>query len=92
LSRLVILFGSCSRGTNIEESDLDLLVVSGARDRILEAVARCSPKKRYGYTEIRPVIKSPSEWASLETSDPLFFGELQKGIVLFEKGVDESRL
>jgi predicted nucleotidyltransferase len=92
LSKRVVLFGSCSQGTNTEESDLDLLVVSSARNQILEAVARFSPKQRYGYTEIKPVIKSPAEWANLETRDPLFFGELQKGIVLFEKDVDESRL
>lgn len=90
--RTIILFGSCATGANTEESDLDLLVVSSARNQVLDAVARFSPRQRYGYTEIKPVIKSPAEWANLETSDPVFFAELQKGIVLFEKGVNESRL
>ena len=92
VSRAIILFGSCAKGTNIEESDLDLFVVSISRDQVLDAVVRYSPGQRYGYTEIKPVIKSPAEWANLETSDPVFFAELQKGIVLLEKGVNESRL
>lgn len=91
-SKLVILFGSCAQGTNAEESDLDLFVVSSARNEVLDAVARFSPRNRYGYAEIKPVIKSPAEWARMESDDPVFFGEVQKGIVLFEKDVNESRL
>ncbi|HWR73073.1 MAG TPA: nucleotidyltransferase domain-containing protein, partial [Nitrospirota bacterium] len=91
-SKLVILFGSCAQGTNTVESDLDLFVVSSARDEVLDVVARYSPRSRYGYAEIRPVIKSPAERARMEADDPVFFGEVQKGIVLFEKSVNESRL
>lgn len=92
LSKLVILFGSCAQGTNAEESDLDLFVVSSARNPVLDAVARFSPRKRYGYAEIKPVIKSLADWARMEENDPVFYGEVRKGIVLFEKGVNESRL
>lgn len=91
-SKLIILYGSCAQGTNTEESDLDLFLVSGARNEIIDRLARFSPKHRYGYSEIKPVIKSPAEWANLEANDPVFFAELQKGILLFDKGVDESRL
>lgn len=91
-SRLIILYGSCSQGMNTEESDLDLFVVSGERELVLEAVAGSAPRNRYGFTEINPVIKNPAEWASLESREPVFFTELQKGLVLFERAVDESRL
>jgi predicted nucleotidyltransferase len=91
-SRRVILFGSCAQGTNTEESDLDLFVVSGTRNEVLDTVARFAPRNRYGYAEIKPVIKNPAEWARMESDDPVFFGEVQKGIVLFEKVINESRL
>lgn len=90
--RMLILYGSCANGLNSDESDLDLLVVGSDRTRILDAIARFSPRERYGFAEIKPVIKTPSEWARLETKDPVFFAEVQKGIVLYEKSVDESRL
>jgi DNA-binding MarR family transcriptional regulator len=92
ICRMVFLYGSCANGLNTEESDLDLLVVSNNREQVLDAVARFSSRERYGFAEIKPVIKTPAEWAGLETKDPVFFAEVQKGIVLFETRIDESRL
>lgn len=92
MCRMVMLYGSCANGLNAEESDLDLLVVSNNREKVLDTVARFSPKERYGYTEIKSVIKTPAEWAGMETKDPVYFAEVQKGLVLYEKGIDESRL
>lgn len=92
LCKTVLLYGSCAKGTNAEESDLDLFVVSGSREQVLDAVERFSPRDRYGFAEIKPVIKTPAEWAALESKDPVYFAEVQKGIVLYEKGIDESRL
>lgn len=91
-SKRVVLYGSCAKGTNIEESDLDLLVVSSKREKILDALSRHPSDNYYGFSEIRPVIKKPSEWAVLEENDPVFFNEVQKGILLFEREIDESRL
>ena len=92
VSRTILLFGSCAKGTNTEESDLDILVVSGDREQVLNAVAKFSPKVRYGFAEIKPVTKTPAEWTGMEAKDPVFFNEVHKGIVLYEKEIDESRL
>jgi DNA-binding MarR family transcriptional regulator len=92
MCRIVMLYGSCANGLNVEESDLDLLAVSSSREQVLDAVSRFSPSAHYGYTEIKTVIKTPAEWAGLEKKDPLYFAEVQKGLVLYEKGIDESRL
>ncbi len=92
ICRMVMLYGSCANGLNAEESDLDLLVVSNSREKVLDAVARFSSKERYGFTEIKTVIKTPAEWAGMETKDPVYFAEVQKGLVLFEKDINESRL
>lgn len=92
VSKRVILYGSCAKGTNIEESDLDMLIVSSSGESVLKVIGQFSSKNYYGFSEIRPVIKKPSEWASLEEKDPVFYSELQKGVLLFEKEIDESRL
>lgn len=92
MSTRILLFGSCAKGMNAEESDLDILVVSGDREQVLNTVAKFSPKEHYGFAEIKPVMKTPAEWARLEAKDPVFFAEVHKGIVLYEKEIDESRL
>ncbi len=92
VSKAVLLYGSCAKGMNTEESDLDILVVSGDKDRVLDAVTKYSPKERYGFAEIKPVTKTPAEWAGLEAKDPVYFAEVHKGFVLYEKEIDESRL
>jgi hypothetical protein len=92
MSKMIILYGSCAMGTNIVESDLDLFIVGSEREQIVDAIAHFSPRKHYGYAEIKPVITNSTGWAKLETGDPLFFNELQRGVMLFEKRIDESRL
>jgi len=36
------------------------------------------------------VIKKQVEWMQLEKSDPEFFGEVNRGIILWEKPINES--
>lgn len=91
-SKRLILYGSCAKGTNIEESDIDLLVVSNNKDKVLDIIKQHPTERYYGFSEIRPVIKKTSEWAVLEEKDLVFFNEIQKGILLFEREIDESRL
>src|ERR1700690_628941 len=88
VSARILLFGSCAKGMNTEESDLDILVVSGDREQVLNAVSKFSPRERYGFAEFKPVTKTPAEWARLEAKDPVFFAEVHKGIVLYEKEID----
>lgn len=92
VSKRVILYGSSAIGTNIEESDLDLLVVSAKRGEAQDIIAGFPADAYYGFLDIRAVVKSPAEWASLEEKDPVFYSELLKGITLYEKEIDESRL
>jgi predicted nucleotidyltransferase len=88
-SRRVILFGSYSTGTFTSESDLDLFVVSEEKEKVLDVVD--SFKRKTGL-DIRPVIRSLVEWIKLEKEDPEFFNEINLGITLWEKPVDERGL
>lgn len=92
VSRRILLYGSCAKGTNLEDSDLDLLVVSSSREKVLEIISGFPAERYYGFSEIRPVIKTTVEWAGIETREPVFYNELVKGVVLHEKEIDESRL
>lgn len=91
-SKRVILYGSCADGTNIERSDLDLLVISTNKSKIQEIISSFPSDAYYGFSEIRATVKTPAEWAGLEEKDPVFHNELLQGITLYEREIDESRL
>ena len=87
ISRRVIIYGSYSTGTFTAESDLDIFLVSEKKEEILKAIDHFQRKMAI---EIRPIIKSQIEWMELEKSSPEFFEELNRGIPVWEKPVDES--
>jgi predicted nucleotidyltransferase len=87
ISRRVVLFGSYATGTFAASSDLDLFIVSGEKERILKVIE--SFKRKIGL-DIRPIIKDQVEWMELNKKNPEFFNELDRGITLWEKPVDES--
>ncbi|MBI5233396.1 MAG: nucleotidyltransferase domain-containing protein, partial [Deltaproteobacteria bacterium] len=91
ICKRVILYGSCASGTNIEGSDLDLLVVCSKKDEVQDIISGFPRGAYYGFSDVMPVIKSPAEWAVIEQKDSIFYNELQKGVFLYEKEIDESR-
>jgi len=85
-SRRIILFGSYSTGTFTSESDLDLFIVSEEKEKITSNI---DSFKRKTNLDIRPIIKNLVEWIKLEKEDPEFFNEVNLGIILWEKPIDE---
>ena len=86
-SRRIILFGSYSTGTFTSESDLDLFIVSEEKEKITSNIDSFKSKTNL---DIRPIIKSLVEWIKLEKEDPEFFNEVNLGITLWEKPIDEQ--
>ncbi len=82
-----MLFGSAARGTDSSESDIDLFILAGDQKSVSKAVSGFASER-----EIKPVIKSPVEFAVSQSKDKAFFQEIGKGIVLFEQEADEQRL
>lgn len=73
----VILFGSSAKGENLEESDVDLLILT--RDK------KTIEKKIYKYIvplKLQPVIHTPQEWANIEKENKVFANKVAQGIVL----------
>ncbi len=87
VSKRIILYGSYATGTFTSESDLDLFIVSERRDEALDKIGEFNKKQSI---DIRPVIKKHTEWMQLEKAEPEFFNELNRGITLWEKPIDES--
>jgi predicted nucleotidyltransferase len=75
----IVMFGSRAQGKDLEESDIDLFVLTNAPEEVTALV------NRSGFAEkIQLVAKKPTEWASLKKRDPVFFEEVERGIVLWE--------
>ncbi|MCX5699796.1 MAG: nucleotidyltransferase domain-containing protein [Candidatus Omnitrophica bacterium] len=87
ISRRTILYGSYAAGTFTPDSDLDLFIISEKRDEVLKAVSNFKANTAF---EIKPVIKKQIEWMQLEKSNPEFFAEVNRGIILWEKPINES--
>jgi len=75
----VILFGSCARGEDTEDSDIDLLIITHDKGGVKEKL------KQFTKFRLKPIIKTPVEFANLEKKDPSFYLEVVRGIILFEK-------
>lgn len=87
ISRRVVLFGSYATGTFAASSDLDLFIVSREKGKILKIIESFKRKTRL---DIRPIIKDQVEWMDLGKKSPEFVDELNRGITLWVKPVNES--
>lgn len=79
-SQKIILFGSSSRGENTSISDIDLFILSRQKEEV---------EKNINNKKIKTIIKTPTEFSNLEKNDPVFFGEIERGIKIWE-AKDES--
>ncbi len=79
-SKKIILYGSVSRGEDVSDSDLDLFVLTAEP----EAVSKKIPQQWAGH-KIQAVIKTPLDWAEFKDKEPVFYGEVSRGIVLWEE-------
>lgn len=82
LVRKIILFGSCSRGEDTINSDIDLFVLTdnGSKDKINSIIENANYER-----QINPVIFDTIETMQLEKEDTIFYNEINKGIILWEE-------
>jgi len=80
LSQKIILFGSASRGENYSKSDIDLMVVTHDSEQI-----KAMSKKLFLNKKVQIITHSPNSLLKLEKSDPIFYREIELGVVLWER-------
>lgn len=80
ISDKIILFGSSATGTNIEESDIDLFVLTGNPKEALEKVSHFEFAEK-----IQLVVKKPIDYITLKKKEPVFYEEISHGLILWEK-------
>lgn len=78
--RKIILFGSWSRGENDSESDIDIFVLTNISKENIKNIIR---KNRFA-KKIQLIVKTPVTFSEMEKGDPIFFNEINQGIIIFE--------
>lgn len=76
----IILFGSAARGENGRDSDIDLFIETPAPQDARKIVENFKKKHK-----IQAVVKAPSEKADMARTDKVFYDEVKRGIVLWER-------
>ena len=78
--RKIILFGSCSEGTDTDESDIDLLILTKDKTAVTAMVSSYQKTER----RISPIIVNSNEFADLRKKDKPLYDRILKGITLWE--------
>ncbi|MBN2334152.1 nucleotidyltransferase domain-containing protein [Candidatus Bathyarchaeota archaeon] len=79
-AKRVVLFGSCSNGRNVKDSDIDLFILTDEKNLV--------SAKLKSYNTIRsisPLIVDVNEYISLRNRDKPLYDEILRGITLWEQ-------
>jgi len=76
----IILFGSCSEGTDTEESDIDLFILTNEENIVGSKINSYQEVER----KITPITVSSNEFVKLRKNDKPLYDRILKGIVLWE--------
>lgn len=80
-ARKIILFGSCAEGTDVKDSDIDVLVLTSEKDIVRRKVSEFSRK---GERKIAPIIVGANELVRLKNRDKPLYENIERGITLWE--------
>lgn len=84
VSSQIILFGSCAKGEDSEESDIDLFVLSNKGKLVNKIIS--SHQNRIE-RKISPVIVNDMELRTLKQKDKPFYSQIKKGRILYEVSI-----
>lgn len=80
-AKKIILFGSYFEGTNTEDSDIDVfLVTDSPAFKIQRIVSKFNLSNK-----LKPVIRTSAQYLKLKKEEPVFFEEINRGIIYYER-------
>lgn len=80
MSLKIILYGSAAQGKNLSESDIDIFIQTRESKRAKKLLYKDPLREKIQY-----VINTPNELAKLKKENPVFYKEISKGIILWER-------
>jgi predicted nucleotidyltransferase len=80
MSISIILYGSCARGEDTADSDIDIFIETHDPDSVREALKNVKLKRK-----LQSVIKTPVEMVVFREKEAVYINEVNRGIKLWEK-------
>lgn len=81
-SQRIILFGSSAEGTDVKESDIDLLLLTNDKPQLIDTVHKLNAKSQ---RRIAPIILDPQGFSKLRREDTALFDRISRGMILWQK-------
>ena len=85
LSHKIVLFGSWAEGSDNEDSDIDLFIVSSEKEKVLSVVNKFSYSAKFYNRKVQPIINAPEELLKKGKEERVFLEQVEKGKVLWER-------
>ncbi len=79
-SQKIVLFGSVGRGEDFKDSDIDLFIITHNVKEVKKIIEKYSTNRK-----IQAIIRRPMDYIKLEQTDPVFYNEINSGIIVWEK-------
>lgn len=76
-----ILFGSCAQGTDVKESDIDMLIVSHEKGPTKKIISEFNQKNN---RKVVPIVVDTNEYILLKKEDKPLYENIEGGITLWE--------
>ena len=92
LSHKIILFGSWADGSDNEDSDIDLFIVSSEKEKTLSVVNKFSYSAKLYNRKVQPIINAPEELLKKGKEERVFREQIEKGKVLWEREINNDIL
>jgi predicted nucleotidyltransferase len=77
----IILFGSCSKGRDMRESDIDLFILTNEKKKVRVEISVYQNELK---KKIAPIIVNANEFVKLRKEDKPLYERITRGIVLWE--------
>ena len=78
-SNRITLFGSCAEGTDAEDSDVDVLILTGEKEKVRAEVSKFGPKIE---RKVSAIIVNPDDFMKLKKEDKPLYERISRGINL----------
>lgn len=88
--KAVGVYGSCAKGENTEESDLDVWILINKAEEAAQAALTSELNKKI--ENVKPLLLSKAKLEQLKKEDPLFFYALAFGSIAIYGGPDAFQL
>lgn len=79
ISKKIVLFGSCAKGEDTNESDIDLFVLTNEKEKVNKKLINTKFDRK-----IQAVVVNTTDLMRIKEKDNGFYQEIKKGITLWD--------